>query len=230
MAHALAQTLTPTAAVYQKALRSSFRRRFRTDFGRFSGKNDEKSMEINENPWKSMENRWNIDGQQEREEAFERQKAEAAVRIQAIQRGRQERGKKGKELSPEELEVRKSMLREALEGGTWADFHGVSSIFHGFSGVFGRFVAEIGRFMAIFSQFHAIPTHFPWIFAWIPARGALNDGSLQQILSTAEPMDLRLKARQQLVGAAAEGRLQQLLQAKARGRAVKLRPIILSII
>eukprot|EP00435_Cladocopium_sp_Y103_P025029 s3024_g6.t1 len=70
----------------------------------------------------SRANAW----QQEREEEFERQKAEAAIRIQAIQRGRQERSKaeqkaaaKGKqEPSPsteEAIEARKAMLREALE-------------------------------------------------------------------------------------------------------------------
>jgi len=61
--------------------------------------------------------------QEEREEEFERQKAEAAVRIQAIQRGRAERKNKAKEevpkvsqeVTPEALEARKAMLREALE-------------------------------------------------------------------------------------------------------------------
>lgn len=70
----------------------------------------------------SRANAW----QQEREEEFERQKAEAAIRIQAIQRGRQERvkaeqkakAKQEQEPSPpakEAIEARKAMLREALE-------------------------------------------------------------------------------------------------------------------
>lgn len=68
----------------------------------------------------SRANAW----QQEREEEFERQKAEAAIRIQAIQRGRQERVKaeqkaKGKQEpsvpAKEDIEARKAMLREALE-------------------------------------------------------------------------------------------------------------------
>eukprot|EP00913_Durusdinium_trenchii_P029234 g27403.t1 len=159
----------------------------------------------------------------ERQEEFERQKAEAAAKIQAIQRGRQERAKakpkpkKQQQFTKEELpqffaaakrprglviglevelEERKSLLRDALEE---------------------KVLMESQNPLGAVDQLR------------LRARGDLEraamDGRLVEVLNgkrqvarqAAEgPAELRLRAREHLTAAATDGRLEQVLEAKER--------------
>ncbi|CAK9096657.1 unnamed protein product [Durusdinium trenchii] len=148
--------------------------------------------------------------QQERQEEFERQKAEAAAKIQAIQRGRQERAKakpkpkKQQQFTKEELEERKSLLRDALEVALN-------------DGTLEKVLMESQNPLGAVDQLR------------LRARGDLEraamDGRLVEVLNgkrqvarqAAEgPAELRLRAREHLTAAATDGRLEQVLEAKER--------------